>query len=208
MIKQLVIVGGGTAGWLTAAYLARMLATATAGGVRITLIESPDIATVGVGEGTFPSIQRTLRRIGLDERKFLRESSATFKQGIHFVNWQHNPGAAGRNDYFHPFQSAQIRQGGLDLLPYWLLGLTPGVQLDEAATVQKRVADSSRGPKRQGDAQFDGPLSYAYHFDAASFAKTLRAAAIQLGVQHMPDTVEGVALDATGAIAALDPPEH
>ena len=172
MVKQLVIIGGGTAGWLTAAYLARMLATAASGGVRITLIESQDIATVGVGEGTFPSIQRTLRRVGLDERTFLRESNATFKQGIHFINWQHNPGSPGRNDYLHPFQSAQIRPGGLDLLPYWLLGLTPGVQLDEAATIQKRVADAGRGPKRPSDSDFEGALSYAYHFDAGSFARS------------------------------------
>jgi len=208
MVKHLVIVGGGTAGWLTAAYLARMLVTAATGGVRITLIESQDIATVGVGEGTFPSIQRTLRRIGLDERTFLRESSATFKQGIHFVNWQRDPGSPGRNDYFHPFQSAQIRAGGLDLLPYWLLGLTPGVQLDEAATVQKYVADAGRGPKRPSDPDFEGPLSYAYHFDAVSFARTLRARALELGVQHVTDTVEGVNLDQTGAVASVATREH
>lgn len=121
-----MIVGGGTAGWLTAAYLARTLATTAPGGINITVVESPEISTVGVAEGTFPSIQHTLRRIGLNEANFMRDSNATFKQGIHFVNWQHNPGTSGRNDYFHPFQSAQIREGGLDLLPYWLLGLTPG----------------------------------------------------------------------------------
>ena len=208
MVKQLVIVGGGTAGWLTAAYLARTLATAAPGGVRITLVESADIGILGVGEGTFPSIQRTLRRIGMDEGTFLRESNATFKQGIRFVNWRLNPGSAGRNDYFHPFQSAQVRQGGLDLLPYWLLGLTPGLQLDEAATIQKRVADAARAPKRISDADFDAPLSYAYHFDAVSFARTLRVVAKQLGVEHVTDTVEVVNLDATGAIESLSTREH
>jgi tryptophan halogenase len=208
MVKQLVIVGGGTAGWLTAAYLARTLATAAPGGVRITLVESADIGILGVGEGTFPSIQRTLRRIGMDEGTFLRESNATFKQGIRFVNWRLSPGSAGRNDYFHPFQSAQVRQGGLDLLPYWLLGLTPGLQLDEAATIQKRVADAARAPKRISDADFDAPLSYAYHFDAVSFAKTLRVVAKQLGVEHVTDTVEVVNLDATGAIESLSTREH
>ena len=185
-----------------------MLATTDTRGVGITVVESPDIATVGVGEGTFPSILRTLRRIGLDENTFVRESNATFKQGIHFVNWQRNPAGTGRNDYFHPFQSAQIREGGLDLLPYWLLGLTPGVQLDEAATVQKRVADAARAPKRIGDADYEGPLSYAYHFDAASFARTLRSRAIQLGVRHVADTVEAVNLNETGAIASLVTREH
>ena len=98
MIRQLVIVGGGTAGWLTAAYLARALASTAPGGIDITVVESPEIATVGVGEGTLPSLQRTLRRIGMNEAHFIRESNATFKQGIRFVNWQHNPGTGGYND--------------------------------------------------------------------------------------------------------------
>jgi tryptophan halogenase len=208
MVKQLVIVGGGTAGWLTAAYLARTLATTGGGGVGITLVESADIGTLGVGEGTFPSIQRTLRRIGLDEATFLRESNATFKQGIHFAGWQFNPGKAGRNDYFHPFQSAQIREGGLDLLPYWLLGLAPGLQLDEAATVQMRVADASCAPKRITDGDYEGPLNYAYHFDAVSFAKTLRTCAKKMGVRHITDTVTAVELDETGAIICLATQEH
>lgn len=207
MLKQLVIVGGGTAGWLTAAYLARTLATG-AGGVSITLIESADIGTLGVGEGTFPSIQRTLRRIGLDEGAFLRGSNATFKQGILFADWQFNPGKLGRNDYFHPFQSAQIRNGGLDLLPYWLLGLAPGLQLDEAATVQMYVADASRAPKRITDADYEGPFNYAYHFDAVSFARTLRNHAKQLGVRHITDTVTAVELNESGAITCLVTGEH
>jgi tryptophan halogenase len=208
MVKQLVIVGGGTAGWLTAAYLARTLATAAPDGVRITLVESADIGILGVGEGTFPSIQRTLRRIGIDENTFLKESSATFKQGIRFVNWQLTPGSPGRNDYFHPFQSAQIRQGGLDLLPYWLLGLAPGLQLDEATTLQKRVADASRAPKRLTDTDFDAPLSYAYHFDAVSFARMLQRFATKLGVAHLIDTVDAVNLDESGAIESLTLREH
>jgi tryptophan 7-halogenase len=208
MIKQLVIVGGGTAGWLTAAYLARTLATAAPDGVRITLIESADSAIEGLGEGTLPSIQRTLRGIGLDESSFLRASNATFTQGVHFAGWQYPPGTVGRNDYFHPFQSAQIRPGGLDLLPYWLLGLAPGVQLDEAATVQKHVAAASRAPKRITDADFEGPLNYAYHFDAVGFAGILRDCAKQLGVRHITDTVDAVELDESGAITTLTTHEH
>jgi len=208
MIRQVVILGGGTAGWLTAAYLARTLASAAPGGINITVVESPDISTVGIAEGTLPSLQRTLRRIGQHEANFMRDSGATFKQGIHFVNWQHNPGTAARNDYFHPFQSAQIRPGGLDLLPYWLLGGTPGVHLDEAATVQKRVAERARAPKRFGDEDFEGPLSYAYHVDAASFARTLRAAATQQGVRHLTDTLQGVELDEAGTIVSLETRDH
>jgi len=208
MIRQVVILGGGTAGWLTAAYLARTLASTAPGGINITVVEPPDIPTVGIAEGTLPGLQRTLRRLGRHEANFMRDSGATFKQGIHFVNWQHNPGTAARNDYFHPFQSAQIRPGGLDLLPYWLLGVTPGVDLDEAATVQKRVADASRAPKRLGDADFEGLLSYAYHVDGASFARTLRAAATQQGVRHLTDTLQGVELDEAGTIISLETRDH
>jgi len=208
MIRQVVIVGGGTAGWLTAAYLARSLASTAPGGIEIVLVESPEIPTVGIDEGTLPSIHRTLRDIGLHEASFMRDSRATFKQGVRFVNWRHNPGSAGRNDYFHPFQSAHVRPNGLDLLPYWLLGLTSGVQLDEATTVQKRVVDRALAPKSRGGADFGGLLSYAYHFDTASFARTLRSAAIQHGVQHLTDTVQGIEIDAAGTIISLETCEH
>src|SRR5579884_1019699 len=77
-IRSVLIVGGGTAGWLTAAFLARVLGTAS-GGVRITLVESSEIGIIGVGEGTFPSIKGTLSTIGVREARFLRESTATFK---------------------------------------------------------------------------------------------------------------------------------
>ena len=81
-IEHILVVGGGTAGWLTAAYLARTLGTAT-GGVRVTLVESSDIGIIGVGEGTFPSIRGTLAAIGIDESRFIRECDATFKTCCH-----------------------------------------------------------------------------------------------------------------------------
>lgn len=208
MIRQVVIVGGGPAGWLTAAYLGKALASTSPGGINITVVESPEIPTVGVGEGTFPSIRRTLQQIGLNEASFMRDSNATFKQGTYFVNWQHNPGTAGRNEYLHPFQPAHIRPGGLDLLPYWLLGLAPGLQLDDAATVQKQVADSSRAPKRIEDTDFEGPLSYAYHVDADSFARTMRAAAVKLGVRHLTDIIQGVEINAAGTLISIETREH
>src|SRR6202035_869994 len=85
MIKRLVIVGGGTAGWITAGYLARTLGAQSSEGIHITLVESADIGILGVGEGTFPSIRTTLKRIGVDETSLLRECSASFKQGAKFV---------------------------------------------------------------------------------------------------------------------------
>ena len=110
-IQQILIVGGGTAGWLTAAFLARTLGTAN-GGVRVTLVESSDIGIIGVGEGTFPSIRGTLNAIGLDEARFIRECDATFKQGVNFVDW-----ARIGERYFHPFNPPSQRPGAPELTP-------------------------------------------------------------------------------------------
>jgi tryptophan halogenase len=203
MVKDVVIVGGGTAGWLTAAYLARILAAGAPRGARITLVESPEIGILGVGEGTFPSIRNTLQRIGIDEADFLRGCNATFKQGIRFDDWLVAPGEAARDHYFHPFQSAQGR-GELDLLPYWLQGCAdPGLEWDEAVTLQKAVADASLGPKRPQDGPYGGIFNYAYHFDAVRFAALLRDAAKSLGVRHVVDTVDRVEQAETGDITGV-----
>ena len=87
-INDIMIVGGGSSGWLCAAYLARKpWYSNTQMAVKISVVESSDIPPIGVGEGTFPSIRSTLTTIGIDEREFLSECSATLKQGIRFVNW-------------------------------------------------------------------------------------------------------------------------
>ena len=85
--RRIVIAGGGTAGWLTACYLAKVLGSKSPLGPEIVVIESPDIGIIGVGEGTFPTIRTTLMALGIDEARFLRESSATFKQGVRFDDW-------------------------------------------------------------------------------------------------------------------------
>jgi tryptophan halogenase len=203
-IKNVLIVGGGTAGWLTAAFLASTLGTRSQEGVRITLVESTDIGTIGVGEATFPSIRGTLAAIGIPEARFLRESNATFKQGIHYVNWVRPRGTPGADHYFHPFSQPSQRPGGPDLLPYWLLGAAgAGTAFADAATMQKRIADASRAPKRASDGDFLGPMNYAYHFDAGRFAALLATHAKSLGVVHVIATVERAELDADGAIAAV-----
>ena len=208
-IKSVLIVGGGTAGWLTAAFLARSLGGTSADGVRITLVESSEIGIIGVGEGTFPSIRGTLAAIGIDEARFLRECSATFKQGIKFVDWVRPHGAPGLDHYFHPFSMPSQRPGGPELLPYWLLGAAgPKIAFAQAATMQKRVADASHAPKRFADADFMGPLNYAYHFDAGRFATLLGEHARSLGVGHVIATVERVELDADGAIGHVVTREH
>ena len=208
-VRNVLIVGGGAAGWLTAAYLARALNAASPEGVAITLIESPDIGILGVGEGTFPSIRGTMSAIGISEARFLQASNATFKQGVRFNNWVRPKGAPGADHYFHPFSLPSQRSAGMELLPYWLMGEAgEGVAFAEAVTMQKRIADASRGPKRASDADFLGPMNYAYHFDATRFAGFMREEAKALGVTHLQGVVERVDLDEAGAIAALSTPEH
>jgi len=203
-IQNVLIVGGGTAGWLTAAFLAKALGSASPEGVRITLVESSDIGIIGVGEATFPSIRGTLAAIGIDEARFVRESNATFKQGIKYVDWVRPRGTPGADHYFHPFSLPSQRPGGPDLLPYWLLGAAgAGTAFADAATMQKRIADASRAPKRASDGDFLGPMNYAYHFDAGRFAALLATHAKSLGVTHVVATVERVELDAEGAIASV-----
>ncbi len=202
--RRILIVGGGTAGWLTAAYLAKALRLAERPHLDITVLESPDIGTVGVGEGTFPTIRSTLQFLGIDEAHFIRETAATMKQGIRFVDWAHAPRDRQHHEYFHPFE-APFYAEDLNLVPYWLLqDAATRPPFAQAMTLQQRVAEAQRAPKRAGEAPYAAPLNYAYHFDALKLAKLLADRARQLGVAHVQGTVSHVALDATGAIAHLD----
>jgi tryptophan halogenase len=203
MTKRIVIVGGGTAGWLTAAYLVRTLAPA---GWRITLVESAAIGIIGVGEGTFPTIRDTLAAIGIDEREFLRKADGSFKQGVRFAGWagRPTPGNAG-DDYFHPFN---LPFGGDDgLLPYWIKadGEARRPAYADAVTAQGHVIRAGRAPKRASDAAFAGPMNYAYHFDAARFADHLREVATANGVERIEATIGEVRQHADGRIAAVVP---
>lgn len=206
-LDSIVIVGGGTAGWLTAALLAKRLGADKPNGVSITLIESSDIGTIGVGEGTFPTFRRTLRTIGVGEAEFLRECSATFKQAIKFVDWEHAPDNGRHNHYYHPFNVPHLMPLGVDMAPYWLLG-DGTVPFSDATTLQDKVVDALKAPKRIDDAPYDGPMNYAYHLDAAKLAVFLRKHGIRLGVRHLIGNVESIELDGNGAITALKTREH
>jgi len=207
--KTIVIVGGGTAGWLTAAFLARILAAKTPGGVQITLIESEEIGIIGVGEGTFPTIRNTLMAIGIDESRFMRASLATFKQGIRFTDWVNPPKDGAHSSYFHPFSAPMPMPGGAEMLPYWLLGCAPTGQSFVASTgVQEQIAEARRAPKRATDPDYQGALTYAYHFDAARLANLLRDVSKELGVKHLLGRIDGVELTDSGDIGAIVSPEH
>lgn len=201
--RNILIVGGGTAGWLSAAYLARALALQENPHLSITVLESADIGIIGVGEGTFPTIRETLRFLGIDERKFVRESSATFKQGILFTDWLYEPGRGQRHHFFHPFEAPFYTEEA-SLVPYWLLQ-EPNTRpsFAEAVTIQNRVAGARRGPKRPGEPDFDGPLNYAYHIDAGRLARLLADRAQELGVAHFTGELEQAKLRSDGTIDRL-----
>ncbi len=206
--RSILIVGGGTAGWLTAAYLAKALRVDEHANLSITLLESPEIGIVGVGEATFPTIRNTLRFLGIDEAHFIRKTSATFKQGIRFVDWAQAPEDGVHHSYFHPFE-APFSSDGASLAPYWLLqDEATRAPFAEAVTIQARVADAQRAPKRPHESDFSGPLNYAYHFDAAKLAAVLADRARELGVRHLQGHAGQVVLDDTGAIEKLVSPEH
>jgi flavin-dependent dehydrogenase len=206
--RSIAIVGGGTAGWLTAAYLARFLAVADHSDIQITLLESPEIGIIGVGEGTFPTIRNTLKFLGVDESRFIRETSATFKQGIRFVDWAETPRDGRQSHYFHPFE-APFYTEGTSLLPYWLLqDEATRPPFAEAVTIQNRVAEERRAPKRPHEGDFAGPLNYAYHFDAAQLATILAERARELGVVHVEDELRQAVLAEDGSIDHLVTERH
>ena len=199
--RRILIVGGGTAGWLTAAYLAQALKLRDGGNIQITLLESPEIGIIGVGEGAFPTIRSTLQFLGIDESRFIRETSATFKQGIRFVDWVRAPEGGNHSHFFHPFE-APFYSEEANLVSYWLLqDEATRPPFAEAVTFQNRVAEAQRAPKRPHEGEFSGPLNYAYHFDARGLAEVLAERARELGVRHVSDLLTGVELDGEGGIA-------
>ena len=202
---KIVIVGGGTAGWLTAAYLARALGT-PGGGVQITVVESPDIAIIGVGEGSFPTLRTTLSTLGVSEAAFCKAADATFKQGVRFTGWagRATPGH-DTDDYMHVFD---LPYGGdtPGLLPAWLA--TSGANrpaFADAVTAQERVMRAGLAPKRPGDRDFEAPFNYAYHFDAPRLAGFLRDVAVAAGVERIVATIGEVRQAGDGSIAAVVP---
>ncbi len=196
-IRHIVIVGGGSAGWMTAAALSNVLA----GKCRITLIESEAIGIVGVGEATIPSIRLLNQTMGLDERDFLRETQGTFKLGIHFVDW----GSLG-NRYFHPFGFLGNQFDEIAIHQHWLKNRTePGIgTLDDyslawLAAREGRFSLPSPNPKL-----LSSTYNYAFHFDASLYARHLRTLSTQRGVRRVEGTIIEVHRHSdTGFVAGL-----
>ena len=203
-MNKIAIVGGGSAGWLSAIYLARHFQTHLPGSVQISLIESKDIATIGVGEATIPSICKTLRFLGIEEKDFMKATSATFKQAIRFDDWLHLPTDNSTNSFYHTFQ-IPIGVSSESIAPYWVMSRDRNKKnYVDYATSQGKVCEAGLGPFIPGRPQHPNPLVYAYHFDATQFAGFLKSLAAQFGVQHRIGTVTNVAVKADGCIDYLE----
>ncbi len=193
----IVIAGGGTAGWMTAAALSRFLET----GFRIRLVESEEIGTVGVGEATIPQILLYNKALGLDEDDFLRATQGTFKLGIEFVGWR-EPG----HRYMHAFGDVGRDVGLIPFQHYWLRARKLGLAKPLAAYSLNEIAARSGKMHRGGaiTASTIPAMPYAYHFDAGLYAAYLRRFAEQRGVERNEGRiVEAVRDGESGDVAAI-----
>jgi tryptophan halogenase len=203
-VKAVVIVGGGTAGWLTAGIIAaRYQSRMKAGGFSVTLIESPDIRIIGVGEGTWPTIRGSLERIGVSETAVFRECDAAFKQGGKFAGW--TTGAAD-DAYYHPLM---LPQGfaQLNLVPHWMREAHRQSFCD-FVTPQGRLCDEGLAPKLITTAEYRGLANYSYHLDAGKFAPFLaKHCTEKLGVRHVLADVVQVNQTESGDIESVLTPQ-
>ena len=198
-INDIVIVGGGTAGWLAACVLAASASSSVARKLSVTLIESPDVPTIGVGEGTWPTIRHTLERIGLSETEFLLNCDASFKQGSRFDGWRDG---APDDRYYHPFVPPPSGEP-IDLAALWR-DEGQGTPFAEFACSQPGICALNLAPRQRAMDDYAGALNYAYHLDASKLARLLtRHATERLGVRHISDHVTEVTTTGDGDVASV-----
>jgi len=196
-IQKVAIIGGGTAGWLAANHLGKALLNKN---VSITLIESPDIPTIGVGEGTVPTIRKTLQSFGISETEFIKRCDVTFKQSIKFQNWLDKGLHGPANFYHHLFDPPSPL--GDDLSALWLQ--TPSQDYSKLVSSQHDVCEANLAPKLITTPEYQAIQGYAYHLNAAKFALLLADNAQQkFAVNHIKANVVEAKLHLDGSIDSL-----
>jgi 2-polyprenyl-6-methoxyphenol hydroxylase-like FAD-dependent oxidoreductase len=220
-IKNIVIVGGGTAGWITAGLIAAKHKSSCVTRydnkpVSITVIESPNVPTIGVGEGTWPSMRQTLKTIGIDEADLFKYCDASFKQASKFTNWVNSPLKSKPNistsktlterSYYHPF-SLPIRTSEFDLgeligpmLGSPSAGDSPMIFAQQVC-YQSVLCEQNLAPKQITLKAYDYIANYGYHLDATKFSALLKKHCIDnLNVKHVMSHIVSVNNDVTGDI--------
>jgi flavin-dependent dehydrogenase len=196
-LRNVLVVGGGTAGWMTAAYLVRAFGPT----VNVTLVESPTVPRIGVGEATVPNLQAVLFDfLGIPEDEWMREVNGAFKTAVRFVNWRKKAPGEPDNHFYHPFGILPYCDG-VHLPQYWFQRTAGrGEAFDAMCFRQVPPMDAGLSPKH-----LDGrtAMPHAWHFDAHLVADFLRRWATARGVVHVIDDVRGVELSANGDVAAV-----
>lgn len=188
-IESILIVGGGSAGWITACLLQSYLGK----NIEISLVESPDIPAIGVGEATVPSIRNTLATIGISEKQFMSETDATFKSLIRFKDWN-------LGDYFdHPFDRRQRPATDNDVKA-WLSQKRSGADFTKYFSLLSSMSDHNIAPKGIGWADYESAFPYAYHLDAVKLAATLQKHGVSKGIKHGLNNIQTVELTSDGQI--------
>jgi flavin-dependent dehydrogenase len=196
-MKKIVIVGGGTAGWMSALVMAREWIKK---GFTISLLESPEVGIIGVGEGSTPALKMFFDALGINEAEWMPECNATYKCGITFENWSTRPGHAS---YFHPFSAALDRQT-LSIFMHNVQARLRGADLythPDRFFISSRIAKQCLAPIAPESFPFD--VHYGYHFDAVLLGQFLRKKAIAMGVDHRYGHVTEVQQHESGDLATL-----
>lgn len=212
-VRNITIVGGGTSGWITACFLARYFHQKIASGaLSITLIESPNIGIIGVGESTARPMADLLRLIGIQESEFIKRCNATFKLGGLFVDWDRDENGNGVS-WINPFFSQNDLHGVNPAYLYAQYGMKRGggpVKEDytEAVSVCPALIRNFKGPRPIGSQDYQSEVPYSYHMDAVELAKMLQEHGKKLGVRQILDNVQEVRLDERGFVKELQLEEN
>jgi len=217
---RVVIVGGGSAGWMAAAYLSKVLER----GIQVTVVESPNIGRIGVGEATFSTLHLFFESLGLREEDWMPACNASYKVAIKFVDWN-----AERRHFYHPFQRLEIVHGR-SMADWWLKLQRNDVPFDYACFTSPAICDAHRSPRFMDGRTYDSTVDehfasddsdkavllgdlklqypYGYHFDAGLLAKFMAEYAKERGVRQIHDDVLKVNLAEDGGIRSLETKEH